>query len=122
MSFSKPFGPSASETSEVGVEIEGDVRERARGSAVFGRSKNGDSEMSVTGLGRLLRRVSGISKSEIDTLIGQLQTLRDRLLTDGERLQNDISEYVSLGQQVMELTKVVSENVRKLPDAQEPSR
>jgi len=119
MNFSKPFGPSATETSE--VEVEGNIRELARGGAIFRQSENGDSEMSVTALAGLLRRVSGNSRREIDTLIGELQTLREKLETDSRRLQNDISEYASLSQQVMQLTKIISESVRKLPDAQEPS-
>lgn len=77
--------------------------------------------MNLTGLGSLLRRVSGNSRREIDMLISQLQSLREKLETDSRRLQNDISEYASLSQQVMELTKIISESVRKLPDAQVPS-
>jgi len=91
MNFSKPFGSSATETSE--VEVEGNIRELSRGSVVFRQGENGDSETSVTELGSLLRRVSGNSRREIDTLIGELQTLREKLETDSRRLQNDISEY-----------------------------
>ncbi len=47
--------------------------------------------------------------------------LREKLETDSRRLQNDVSEYAALSQQVMQLTKIISESVRKLPDAQEPS-
>ena len=117
MNFSKPFGPSATQTSEV----EANIHELARGGAVFRQGENGDSEMSVTELGSLLRRASGNSRREIDTLIGELQTLREKLETDSRRLQNDISEYTSFSQQVMQLTKIISESVRKLPDAQESS-
>lgn len=117
MNSSKPFGPSASETSEG----EGNVRELARAGVALGRGEYGDGEMSATGLSGLLRRVSGNSRREIDTLISQLQMLRDKLETDSQRLQNDISEYASLSQQVMELTKAISESVRNMPDAQEPS-
>jgi hypothetical protein len=67
-----------------------------------------------------VHRVSGNSRREIDTLIGELQTLRDKLETNGRRLQNDISEYASLNQQVMQFTKIISESVRKLPDSQKP--
>lgn len=118
MKFANPFGPTATETSE--VEVEGNIRQLARGGAVFRPGENGDSEVSVTGLGSLLRRVSGNSRREIDALIGELQTLREKLETDSRRLQSDISEYASLSEQVMQLTKIISESVRKLPDAQEP--
>jgi len=115
MNFAKPFGPSATETSE---EVEGNIRELAGGGTVFRQGEN--SEMNVTGLGSLLRRVSGNSRREIDTLICELQTLREKLETDSRRLQNDISQYASLSEQVMQLTKIVSDSVRGLPDAQAP--
>lgn len=117
MSFSEPFGPSATETSEVGVE--GNVRELAHAGTVFRQGEN--SETSVTGLDRLLSRVSGHSRRQIDTLIGELETLREKLETDSQRLQIDISEYASLSQQVMQVAKIVSESVRQFPHAQKPS-
>jgi hypothetical protein len=119
MKYSKPFGPSATERPE--VEVDGNIRELALGGTVFRRGEKGDGEMSVTGLGRLLSRVSGNSRREIDALIVELQALREKLETDSRRLQNDISEYASLGEQVMQVTKIISESVRKLPDAQEPN-
>ena len=119
MNFPKPFGSSATETSE--VEVEGNIRELVRGSALYRQSEHSDSDMSVTGLGMLLRRVSGNSRREIDTLIGELQTLREKLETDSRRLQSDIYEYASFSQQVMQLSKIISESVRKLPDTQESS-
>lgn len=117
MNFAKPFGAPEIEKSE--VEVEGNIRELARGGAVFRQAENGDSDMSVSRLGSLLRRVSGNSTREIDTLIGELQTLREKLETDSRRLQTDISEYASLSQQVLQLTRIISESVRKLPDAPE---
>jgi methyl-accepting chemotaxis protein len=119
MNFSKPFGPSSADTSA--VEIEGNIRELARAGAVVRQTGNGDGEIGMTGLGHLLHRVSDNSGREIDTLISQLQRLRDKLETDSERLQHDISEYASLSQQVMQVAKIISESVHKFPDVQKPS-
>lgn len=118
MKISKPFGPPAAKNSE--MDIEDNIRELSRGGAVFRHGENKDSELSVTEFRRALHSVSGNSRREIDTLIGELQTLRDKLETNSRRLQNDISEYASLNQQVMQFTKIISESVRKLPDAQKP--
>jgi methyl-accepting chemotaxis protein len=118
MNLSKPFGRSAPETSE--VEVRGSIREFTHGRAVFRQGENGDGEMSVTELGRLLRHVSSNSRSEIDTLIDDLQTLREKLENDSQRLQDNISEYASLSEQIMQVTKDISERTRRLPDAQEP--
>jgi Rad3-related DNA helicase len=117
MKISKPFGSPASEPSE--VDIEGNIRELSRGGAVFRQGENKESEMSAE-FGRALQRVSGNSRREIDTLVGELQTLRDKLETDSRRLQKEISEYASLNQQVMQLTKIISESLRKLPDTPKP--
>ena len=119
MNFSKPFGPAVSETSEGGVEdaIGGVSREHA----VIRQGENVDGEMSVAQFSRLLDSISGSSKREIDALISELQTLRKKLETGGRRLQNDLTEYTSLNREVMQLTKVISEGVRKLPHAQKLS-
>jgi hypothetical protein len=119
MSFSEPFGPSATETSEIGVE--GNIRELARAGAVFRQGESCENETSMTGLDRLLNRVSGHSRRQIDTLIGELETLREKLETDSQRLQIDISEYASLSQQVMQVANIISESVRQFPHARKPS-
>jgi len=54
-------------------------------------------------------------RPEIDNLIGEFEGLRRRLQTDGDRIQREIEEYKALSQQVMQLTKIISEGVHKLP-------
>jgi hypothetical protein len=63
----------------------------------------------------LLRQVSTTSTGEIDNLISDLQTLRRKLQTDGDRIQRDIMEYAELSQRVMQLTTIISDSVKKLP-------
>jgi hypothetical protein len=84
------------------------------GGAVFSQS-SGDGEKSAENLGSLLRQVSKTSTGKIDNLISDLQTLRRKLQTDGERIQRDIAEYAELSQQVMQLTTIISDSVEKLP-------
>jgi hypothetical protein len=71
--------------------------------------------MSGEHLGTLLRQVSKTSIGEIDGLIVELRTLHKKLRTDGDRIQRDIAEHAELSQQVMQLTKIISDSVRKLP-------
>ena len=52
---------------------------------------------------------------EIANLISELQTLRKKLQTDGDRIQRDIAEHAELNQQVMQLTTIISDSVKKLP-------
>jgi methyl-accepting chemotaxis protein len=70
--------------------------------------------MPTENLSDLLGRVSKNSTGEIDSLIGEFQRLRGNLQTDGERIQREIEEYAALSQQVMQLTKVVSESMEKV--------
>ena len=79
------------------------------------QTERNDGEMPGQHLGTLLRQVSKTSMGEIDSLIGELQTLRRKLQTDGDRIQRDIAEYAELSQQVMQLTTIISDSVKKLP-------
>jgi hypothetical protein len=58
---------------------------------------------------------------EIESLIVELKTLHKKLQTDGDRIQRDIRDYAELSQQVMQLTKIISESVGKLPRGPEIS-
>ena len=79
-----------------------------------------DGEKSAGNLSDLLGEVSKNSKGEIDSLIGELQQLRRKLQTDGDRIQREIEEYHALSQQVMQLTGIISDSVRNLPTANTP--
>ena len=52
---------------------------------------------------------------EIESLIVELKTVHKKLQTDGDRIQRDIAEHADLSQQVMQLTKIISDSVKKLP-------
>ena len=73
-----------------------------------------EDQMSTENLSALLGRVSENSTSQIDDLVGDFGRLREKLQTDRERIQRDIEEYTALSQQVMQLTKIISENVEKV--------
>jgi len=120
MKFVKPVEAGEPEKS-VESEVEGNIRELVRrDSAGLRQQPESDSEMIANNVGSLVRRVSGTSTREIDNLIGELQTLRDRLQTDGSRVQREIVEYAALSQSVMQLTKIITDSlthVKRLPDA-----
>ena len=84
-------------------------------------AKSDDGEKSG-GLGDLLDQVSKGSVGEVDGLIGELRQLRAKLQADGDRIKRDIEQYETLSQQVMQLTKIISDslatlsNVRRLVD------
>jgi hypothetical protein len=75
----------------------------------------GSGNVGPENLGDLLRQVSKGSIGEIENLISELQTLRRKLQTDGDRIERDIEKYAELNQQVMQLTTIISDSVKKLP-------
>ena len=77
----------------------------------------GDGEIAANGLGSLVRQVSDASRREIRNLVGELQTLDKKLQNDGDRIQTYIEEYAGLNQQIMQLTTIISDSVKKIPDS-----
>jgi hypothetical protein len=126
MSSVKPLDVKPLDRS-IETEVEGNIRELVRrDGAGFRQGASqptnqtiaqgpAESEIGANNLSALLRRVAGNSAREIDDLIGELQNLRDRLEADGHRVQRDIMDYADLSQAVMQLTKIISESVKKLP-------
>jgi hypothetical protein len=103
------------------TEVEGEIREFVRRDmATLRRQPENDSEMVASNISSLLQRVAGTSVQEIDKLIGELQTLREMLATEGARVQREIVEYATLSQAAMQSTKIIAESLthwKKVPDA-----
>jgi len=76
--------------------------------------------MPSDNLSELLGRVSENSTSQIDDLVGDFGRLREKLRTDGERIQREIEEYSRLSEQVMQLTKTISGSVEKVRASVDP--
>ena len=97
-------------------EPEGIIRTSAWDSAVARKAVEGEGDqMSAGDLAASLRQVSKESTDEIDRLIAELQTLRRKLKTDGDRIERDIMEHAALSEQATRLTQIVFEGVKQLP-------
>jgi hypothetical protein len=105
----------------VETEVEGEIREFVRRDvATLRRHPENDSEMVASNINSLLQRVAGTSIQEIDKLIAELQTLRERLSSEAARVQREIVEYATLSQAAMQSTKIIAESIsswKKVPDA-----
>jgi len=77
---------------------------------------NGDIKRSAEKLAALFRGVSEASTGEIEKLVTQLQRLRTQLETAGNSIERDIAEYTELSQQSMQLTAIITDSVKNLPD------
>ena len=90
-----------------------EIRSRAEAAPSPGPAEpteaNGPSQLNST-----IQRVSGTSVAEIDGLIGELQSLRDFLVKEGQRLQRELTEYTRLNQGTRESTRIVAGTLMKM--------
>ena len=76
---------------------------------------NGYDELSGNSFDVLLSQVSEQPKREIENIIDELQTLRNKLEADRSRIHRDIVEYTGISQQVMQLPTIIADSVKSLP-------
>jgi hypothetical protein len=69
------------------------------------------TEATVNNVNSLIQRVAGSSLAEIENLISELESLRDLLHAEGQRVQREISGYAQLSQAAMKSTRMISDNV-----------
>ena len=61
-----------------------------------------------------LRGISASSSGEIDALVTDLQSLRERLVDDGARVEKNIIAFTTLNQSVMQLAKLISDGIAQV--------
>src|ERR1700681_543028 len=72
-----------------------------------------NTEATVNNVNSLIQRVAGTSLAEIEKLISELESLRDLLHAEGQRVQSGISGYAQLSQAAMKSTRMISDNVNQ---------
>jgi hypothetical protein len=87
----------------------------ALGKLARDQAESGDVKTSADDLAALLHQLSDVPTHEIEKLISELQAVRKQLQNAGNRIQRDIAEYADLSQQVMQLTAIITDSVKKLP-------
>ena len=132
MSFIRVRRPAEDSPAET-VEIEGEIRNlvrkefaTARGLLpVATRPPPQPAEGDDQGVGQansLIQRLAGASVLEIEKLISELQTLRDFLRSEGERVQREIAGYVQLSDAAMKSTKIIADSVTQWKGAVDSAR
>ena len=76
-------------------------------------SSGGESVAFASTLGAVLQRVGGSSLQEIDHLVGELQSMRELLETEGERVRRELAEYAHLSQSSLQSTKIITESLAR---------
>jgi hypothetical protein len=69
------------------------------------------TETTVNNVNSLIQRVAGTSLAEIENLISELESLRDLLHAEGQRVQREISGYAQLSQAAIKSTRMIADNV-----------
>jgi hypothetical protein len=70
-----------------------------------------NTEAAVNNFNSLIQRVAGTSLMEIESLISELEALRDLLHDEGQRVQREISGYAQLSQAAMKSTSMIADTV-----------
>ena len=70
-----------------------------------------NTEATVNNVNSLIQRVAGTSLAEIEKLISELESLRDLLHAEGQRVQREISGYAQLSHAAMKSTRMIADNV-----------
>jgi hypothetical protein len=126
----KPMNPIRSEkiesidedeNSAAVSEVEAGIRDFVRNdvaylrrptpSMVGGTDVDPAAEATVNNVNSLIQRVAGTSLAEIENLISELESLRDVLHAEGQRVQREISGYAQLSQAAMKSTRMIADNV-----------
>jgi hypothetical protein len=101
-------------------EVEAGIRDFVRNDIAYLRRPavapdtvplDANAEATVNNVNSLIQRVAGTSLAEIEKLISELESLRDLLHAEGQRVQREISGYAQLSQAAMKSTRMIAENV-----------
>jgi hypothetical protein len=60
----------------------------------------------------LIRRIAGTAMDEIDGVIRELESLRERLRSEGERVNREIANYADLTGAAISAVRDISANIR----------
>lgn len=103
---------------DAATTFEGEIREFVRRDFTsLKRTDAGSGEFAASNIRSLVQRVAGTSLQEIDSLIGELQNLRDYIANEGERVQREITGYAQLNHAALTSTQIISDSMSKWKDA-----
>ena len=94
--------------------LEGEVREFVRRDGTLLHRQRSDADPAAENLNKSIRRVASASIKEIDQVILELQSVRDMLRSEGERVSREITSYANLSQHLTTGMKVVAEKTHAM--------
>lgn len=94
------------------AEFEGELQDAVRKNVTYWR-KTGETGDGAESVNTVIQRVAGASLDEIDRVIGQLETMRETLRHEGERVQREVAGYAELSHSAMSSMKVIAESLAR---------
>ncbi len=114
MNVIRPAGRPAEDAPTPATEVEGEIRGLVRREVAQNRRPQlpeQGGEMIANQVNSLIQRVSITSVKEIDKLISELQSLRDFLHNESQRVQREISGYAHLSEAALKSTRIITESM-----------
>lgn len=105
-------------------EFEGEIREFIRRDVSMRRHLPGaaTAEPGVENVNTLIERVSGVSVAEVDRVIAELQSIRDMLRNEGERVRRELTGYSGMSQSAVATMKVIADTLAQFKPTTTPPR
>ena len=105
--------------------VEGEIREFVRRDVSFPRGQR--SEVDATHdpapehLDALIQRLAGDSMEEIDLVIRELESVRDMMRNEGERIIREFAGYASLSRSATAAMRVIADSIKQWKGTQDKS-
>ena len=101
--------------------VEGEIREFVRRDVSFLHPRHSEvdaaNDPAAENLNAVVQRVAGDSMEEIDRVIRALESVRDMMRNEGERVSREIAGYASLSHSAATAMKVIADRINQWKDA-----
>jgi hypothetical protein len=87
--------------------------EKARQERLAFKANGTGGRSGETEISDMIAQVSGASLSQIEMLIGELGSIRNLLVSESQRMQAEIAQYVRLNQTAIESTRIIRDSLPK---------
>ncbi len=97
-------------------EIQGNVDQAAANVSFLYRQRsevNEANDLPAENLNALIGRIAGMSMDEIDGAIRELESVRDMLRNEGERISRELASYASLSHAATTVMKVITTSIKQ---------
>lgn len=118
------FGREQQGENRQAPEFEGEIREFIRRDVSMRRHLPGTpaAEPAVENVNTLIERVSVVSIAEVDRVISELQSIRDMLRNEGERVRRELTGYSGLSQSAVASMKVIADTLSQFKPGAVPQK